>query len=94
MIERITNLVLFLVSSLDWRQGWGSNCFIGMAASFSTVAPKIEVIQMSDYELGYFESARNTLSAFIQMDGDTRAFIKWLRNEVKSAKTLLDEVIE
>ena len=49
---------------------------------------------MSDYELGYFESARNTLSAFIQMDGDTRAFIKWLRHEVKSAKTLLDEVIE
>ena len=45
MIERITNLVLFLSSSLDWRQGWENNCFIGMAASFFTVAPKIEVIE-------------------------------------------------
>ena len=49
---------------------------------------------MSDYELGYFESTRNTLSAFVQMDGDTSAFLNWLRNEVKSAKTLLDEVVE
>jgi len=45
MIERITNLVLFLSSSLDWRQGWENNCFIGMAASFSTVAPKGRVVQ-------------------------------------------------
>jgi len=45
MIERITNLVLFSVSSLNWRQGWEDNCFIGMAASFSTVASKLEVIE-------------------------------------------------